>query len=340
MENIKKEFYVDLKNANDKNQMEDLRNKYFSKKGIVNGLLSKMKEVEDKKTYGEQVNELKKELFDSFNDKNDVFVLEELNEKLITSKIDVTIPTSDVKLGKVNILLQTKREIEMFFQNQGFEIAIGSEVESDYYNFESLNLDENHPARDMQDTFYLQDKLLLRTHTSNIQSRVLEKNINSQLKVICSGKVYRRDDDDATHSHQFMQMEGFCVVNKNSSATANLKDLKTILTMFVKEIFNNDKLQIRMRPSFFPFTEPSVEVDVTCSKCLGVGCSFCKQTGWIEILGAGIIDKSVLNHAGFDSTQFMGYAFGIGVERITLLKYNIDDIRNIYINDHRFIDQY
>ncbi len=222
----------------------------------------------------------------------------------------------------------------------GFEVALGYEVETDFHNFEALNLGIDHPARDMQDSFYINPQLLLRTHTSNIQSRVLSTNKNKELKIICPGKVYRRDDDDATHSHQFMQIEGLVVVKKDSDYTASLKDLKSILTLFVREIFESDELKIRLRPSYFPFTEPSVEVDVTCSQCLGDGCSFCKQTGWIEVLGAGITNPKVLSIAGYDEKEFTGYAFGIGVERIALLKHNISDIRLIYQNANQFIDQF
>ena len=340
MNKIKEQFEVEIKKIESKNDLIELKNKYFSKKGIIAELMQEMKNVENKKEYGEKVNNLKNELFELFEEKNKVFIEQELELKLKKDQVDVTLNTIDNKMITKNILIKTRQEIEDFFSKKGFEIVYGQEIETDHYNFEALNLDKNHPARDMQDTFYVEDDLVLRTHTSNIQSRVLEQYKNQELKIICSGKVYRRDEDDATHSHQFMQLEGFNVVRIDSPTTANLKDLKTILTEFVRYIFENDELTIRMRPSYFPFTEPSVEVDVTCSHCLGKGCSFCKKTGYIEILGAGIINKKVLEIAGFDSDQFVGYAFGIGIERICLLKYGIDDIRELYLNDHRFLEQF
>ena len=340
MDTIKQEFIQELNQVNDKKQLEALKNKYFSKKGIVTSLMNNINEVEDKKAYGKEVNDLKQELYALFNEKNEVFLNQELEEKLIKKQIDVSLEFNPTTSGSVNILLQTKRDIENFFISKGFELTSGSEIETDYYNFSALNLAEDHPARNMQDTFYINDELLLRTHTTNTESRLMEKFANQEMKFICSGKVYRRDDDDATHSHQFMQLEGFAVVDNSLGHHANMQDLKSLLEQFAKYIFNNDKLQVRLRPSYFPFTEPSFEVDVTCSKCLGEGCGFCKQTGWIEILGAGILDKSVLEVAGIDTNKFSGYAFGIGVERICLLKYQIDDIRQLYTNDYRFLDQF
>ena len=340
MNKIKENFKTEIKKVETRNELIEIKNKYFSKKGIITELMQEMKNVENKKEYGEKVNNLKTELFKLYEEKNNYFLEKELESKLIQDKIDVTLETPNNKTITKNILLKTRHEIESFFSKKGFEIAYGQEIETDHYNFEALNLDKNHPARDMQDTFYVNNDLVLRTHTSNIQSRILEKYKNQELKIICSGKVYRRDEDDATHSHQFMQLEGFNVVRIDSPTTANLKDLKTILTEFVRYIFENDELSIRMRPSYFPFTEPSVEVDVTCSHCLGKGCSFCKKTGYIEILGAGIINKKVLEIAGYNADEFVGYAFGIGIERICLLKYGIDDIRELYLNDHRFLEQF
>jgi phenylalanyl-tRNA synthetase alpha chain len=209
------------------------------------------------------------------------------------------------------------------------------EVETDNYNFEKLNLPKGHPARDMQDSFYITEEILLRTHTSPVQARTMEKHQGKgPVKIICPGKVYRRDNDDATHSHQFMQIEGL-VVDENIS----MSDLKGTLEVFVKKIFGQDR-EIRLRPSFFPFTEPSVEVDLSCKICNGVGCHVCKQTGWIEILGGGIVHPRVLEMSGFDSKKYTGFAFGIGVERIAMLKYGVDDIRHFYTNDIRFLKQF
>jgi phenylalanyl-tRNA synthetase alpha chain len=216
----------------------------------------------------------------------------------------------------------------------GYSVAEGPEVEFDSYNFELLNLPKGHPAREMQDSFYINPNLLLRTHTSPVQARTMEKDKPNPIKIICPGKVYRRDNDDATHSHQFMQLEGL-VVDK----TTNMADLKGTLSYLMKRMFG-DNLEIRFRPSFFPFTEPSVEVDVTCFKCGGKGCSMCKGGGWIELLGGGMVHPNVLKMNGYDPEVFQGFAFGIGVERIAMLRYGIDDIRNLYTNDPRFLKQF
>lgn len=338
--NIKKDFDNKIKDVFDEKSFIDLKVEFLGKKGHITECLKELKNVEDKKEAGQNIKEVKDYIENHLNEISREMEKAKKDEKLKSSAVDISIDGRKSNYGKQNILIKTQREIETIFQNMGFEVALGSEVETDYHNFEALNLGIDHPARDMQDSFYINPKLLLRTHTSNIQSRVLSSNKNKELKIICPGKVYRRDDDDATHSHQFMQIEGLVVVKKESDYTASLKDLKTILTLFVREIFGSDELKIRLRPSYFPFTEPSVEVDVTCSQCLGDGCSFCKQTGWIEVLGAGIINPKVLDLAGYDSEDFTGYAFGIGVERIALLKHNISDIRLIYQNANEFINQF
>jgi phenylalanyl-tRNA synthetase alpha chain len=217
----------------------------------------------------------------------------------------------------------------------GYTVAEGPEVEQDYYNFEALNLPKNHPARDMQDSFYVTEDILMRTHTSPVQVRTMEKMKGAApVKIICPGRVYRRDDDDATHSHVFTQIEGL-VIDRN----IKMSDLKGTLLQFVQEMFGKDT-QIRLRPSFFPFTEPSAEVDVTCCMCKGAGCRTCKQTGWLEILGSGMVHPRVLEMAGYDPQEFSGFAFGMGVERIAMLKYGVDDIRHFYTNDLRFLKQF
>ena len=216
----------------------------------------------------------------------------------------------------------------------GYNVAEGPEVEIDKYNFEMLNVPVGHPARDMQDSFYITEETLLRTQTSSVQVRTLLEAKGKPIKIVCPGRVYRRDDDDATHSHQFMQIEGL-VVDENIT----LSDLKGTLQKVMEKMFGSDR-KIRFRPSFFPFTEPSVEVDVSCFKCGGKGCPICKKSGWIEILGAGMVHPNVLEMAGYDSTKMRGFAFGIGVERVTMLRYGIDDIRNFYIDDVRFLNQF
>jgi len=329
-----------LKNVSDVESFSKVKVEYLGKKGLIANLMQEMRNVEDKKSYGQMVNVLKEAIEEKVKKVEDEINRIKMEEQLMKDAIDISLPSRKLEPGVQSILISTAREIEDIFLKMGFEIAIGQEVESDFHNFEALNLGEHHPARDMQDTFYIDPKTLLRTHTSNIQSRTLSKNKDKEFKIICPGKVYRRDDDDATHSHQFFQIDGLVVVNKESNHTASLQDLKTTLTIFANEIFGSDNLDIRLRPSFFPFTEPGVEVDVSCSICEGKGCGFCKHTGWIEVLGAGVIHKNVFKISGFDEEEYTGFAFGIGVERIALLKHSIEDIRNFYQNDLRFIKQF
>lgn len=337
---IKNQFEMDIKSVTSDKELGEIRNKYISKKGLVSNLMQEMKNADDKKAFGQEVNELKNFILEEIQKIQNKFDAENTEKLLKKGAIDVTLQRPTKMIGKQNILIKTAREIEDIFYGLGYEVVSGPEVETDYYNFDALNLGKNHPARDMQDTFFIDEKLLLRTHTSNTQSRFLSANVNKEIKILCPGKVYRRDDDDATHSHQFMQTEGLVVVRKENSEYANLKALKTTLTIFVRKMMEDDDIEVRMRSSFFPFTEPSVEVDVTCSQCHGDGCSMCKQTGWIEILGAGITHRNVLANAGYDADEFIGFAFGIGVDRIALLKHGIEDIRNIYTNDQRFLNQF
>jgi phenylalanyl-tRNA synthetase alpha chain len=256
-------------------------------------------------------------------------------EQLKLGKIDITLPSSLPRVGTLHPLTIVQTEIEQFFIAMGYLVEEGPEVELDYYNFERANIPQDHPARDMQDTFYINMEWLLRTHTTAIQTRTLEAYKGEvPIKVICPGKVYRKDDDDATHSHQFVQMEGLVVGEKIS-----LADLKGTLEKLAKHMFGDARV-IRFRPSYFQFTEPSVEVDVSCHICNGKGCSTCKQTGWIEILGAGMVHPNVLRMAGYDPEKVSGFAFGLGVERVALLKYGIDDIRQFYTNDLRFLSTF
>ena len=249
--------------------------------------------------------------------------------------IDVTLPGRHIEMGSKHPLTRTVEEIEDLFLGLGYEIVDGYEVEQDYYNFEALNLPKSHPARDMQDSFYITEETLMRTHTSPVQARTMEKcNGQGPVKIICPGKVYRRDSDDATHSHQFMQIEGL-VVDKS----IKMSGLKGTLELVAKRLFGAER-EIRLRPSYFPFTKPSVEVDVSCFKCKGQGCNVCKHTGWIEILGAGMVHPNVLEMAGLDSKEYSGFAFGVGADRIAMLKYGIEDIRHFYTNDVRFLDQF
>ena len=230
--------------------------------------------------------------------------------------------------------MQTSEELQELFLGMGYKIAEGPEVELDVFNFELLNVPKGHPARDMQDTFYISDNLLLRTQTSSVQARTLLASNGKPVKIVCPGKVFRRDDDDATHSHQFMQFEGL-VVDKNIT----MSDLKGTLLLVAKKMFGEDRV-IRLRPSYFPFTEPSVEVDVSCFKCGGKGCSLCKNSGWIEVLGSGMVHPNVLRDCGYDPEVYRGFAFGIGIERVTMFRHGIDDIRHFYTNDARFLKQF
>ncbi len=248
----------------------------------------------------------------------------------------MTLPGNQDQRGVSHVIVQMMDDLEDFFMGMGYQVVSGPEVEEDHYNFEMMNIPANHPARDMQDTFYINNELLMRTHTSPVQARTLEKHDFSQgpLKMISPGRVYRRDTDDATHSHQFHQLEGL-VVDKHIT----MADLKGTLLALSKHVFGQDR-EIRLRPSYFPFTEPSVEVDVTCFRCGGKGCAVCKYTGWIEVLGAGMVHPNVLRNAGVDTDVYGGFAFGLGPDRFAMLKYGIDDIRSFYQNDLRFLNQF
>lgn len=312
----------------------EVRNTYLSKKGLVSALMGQLKELDDqqKKAFGQQVNIAKETLENALKTKQEQLEADALAIKLATESIDITLPATNFPAGNLHPLTLVQQEIEDLFIGLGYQVVEGPEVELDYYNFEKANIPKDHPARDMQDTFYVDVNSLLRTHTTAIQTRALEAHApHVPLKVICPGKVYRKDDDDATHSHQFVQMEGL-VVGENVS----MAQLKGTLLTLAQAMFGPDR-KIRLRPSYFQFTEPSAEVDVSCHVCNGAGCSVCKGTGWIEILGSGMVHPDVLAMAGYDPDKVSGFAFGCGVERIAMLKYGIDDIRHFYSNDMRFL---
>lgn len=314
--------------------LQQIRNTYLSKKGIISSLMGEMRNLpnEEKPAFGAQVNKLKQEVETLIAETEIKLQEKALAFKLQSEVIDLTLPATNFKVGTQHPLTLVQRNIEEFFISMGYKVEEGPEVEKDYYNFERANIPQDHPARDMQDTFYINMDYLLRTHTTAIQTRTLEAYAGEiPVKVICPGKVYRKDDDDATHSHQFVQMEGLVVGNKISMA-----DLKGTLSALAKHLFGESRV-IRFRPSYFQFTEPSVEVDVSCHICDGKGCPTCKGTGWIEILGAGTVHPNVLKMAGFDPEKVSGFAFGIGVERVAMLKYGVDDIRQFYRNDLRFL---
>ena len=319
-------------------ELNELKVTYLSKKGPVNELSSKMRDLsnEEKKEFGRILNDFKMEVNSLFDEKRDLISKRELEEKLESERIDITLPSTKLSVGNIHPLMRTVEEIESIFMSMGYDVVEGPEVEEDLYNFEKLNLPKNHPARDAQDTFYITEgEIMLRTQTSDVQARTMDANKEkSPIRMICPGKVYRRDDDDATHSHQFMQLEAL-VVDKDISVA----NLKGTLESVVKKLFGEDR-EIRLRPSFFPFTEPSFEVDVTCFKCGGKGCSICKDTGWIEVLGSGEVHPNVLRNCGYDPEVYTGFAIGMGIERITMLKYGITDIRNFYTNDLRFLKDF
>lgn len=337
MAEIKQQALVDINEAQNEKALQDVKVKYLGKKGSVTGLMKHMKDLpnEEKPAYGQQVNEVRQTIEKEIQARHELLGNEQLEQQLKEEKIDVTLPSRKIAIGAKHPLTRTIEEIEDLFLGLGYEIVDGFEVEQDYYNFEALNLPKSHPARDMQDSFYITDEILMRTHTSPVQARTMEKrNGECPVKILCPGKVYRRDSDDATHSHQFTQIEGL-VVDEN----IKMSDLKGTLELLAKQLFGEDR-EIRLRPSYFPFTEPSVEVDVSCFKCKGEGCNVCKHTGWIEILGAGMVHPNVLEMAGFDSNKYTGFAFGMGPDRIAMLKYGIEDIRHFYTNDVRFLSQF
>jgi phenylalanyl-tRNA synthetase alpha chain len=336
LEALRDEALRELQTAHDPQQLNDLRVKYLGKKGALTEILRGMGSLsaEERPVIGQVGNEVRAAIEEVIDAKQQQFQQRETEQRLQAETIDVTLPGKRLPSGAVHPLNKVAQEIEDAFIGMGYTIAEGPEVETDYYNFEALNLPKNHPARDMQDSFYITDDILMRTHTSPVQVRTMKAMNGKPIKVICPGKVYRRDDDDATHSFQFNQIEGL-VIDRN----IRMSDLKGTLLQFVQQMYGK-QTQIRLRPSFFPFTEPSAEVDVSCVQCGGHGCRMCKGTGWLEILGCGMVHPRVLEMGGYDPEQFSGFAFGMGVERIALLKYDIDDIRNFYTNDLRFLNQF
>lgn len=327
-----------LTEIKDEKALNNLRVSVLGKKGQLTDILKGMKDLtnEERPKIGALANELRDEITSLLEDKKAVIEAAIIAQKLDNETLDVTLPGTKVAKGNRHILTQTTEEIEDIFLGMGYQIVDGYEVETDYYNFERMNLPKDHPARDMQDTFYITPEILLRTHTSPVQARTMDAHDFSTgpLKMISPGRVYRRDTDDATHSHQFHQIEGL-VIDENIA----MSDLKGTLDLLVKKMFGADR-KIRLRPSYFPFTEPSVEADISCFKCGGKGCNVCKSTGWIEVLGAGMVHPNVLEMAGIDSKKYSGFAFGLGQERIAMLRYGINDIRGFYLGDARLSEQF
>lgn len=324
-----------IKNAADEAQIEEIRVKYLGKKGELTAILKQMGSLspEERPKMGQLVNEAKQELENLISEKKQDLKAKATEQKLKEETIDITMPAKELKSGKLHPLNTVLDDMINIFQSMGFDVVDGPEVETDHYNFECLNVPADHPARDMQDTFYLAENLLLRTQTSAAQIRTMETR-KPPIRVICPGRVFRADEVDATHSPVFHQIEGL-VVDKG----VTMCDLKGVLEQFAHEIYGSDT-KVKFRPSFFPFTEPSVEVDVTCSECGGKGCRVCKGSGWIEILGAGMVHPNVLRSCGIDPEEYSGFAFGIGLDRLTTTRYKISDIRLLFENDKRFLDQF
>jgi phenylalanyl-tRNA synthetase alpha chain len=337
VEELKSKALAEIAAAKTLDELTRVRNIYLAKKSELSSLMGLMKDVpvEERASFGKAVNEARNAITESFSAKNAALESAELNAKLQKEEIDITLPGVSQAAAPINPYYIIVDEMVDIFANMGFEVVEGRDVETDHFNFELLNVPKDHPARDMQDTFYIDDSLLLRTQTSAAQAHtMLEKGGKEPIRMICPGKCYRRDDDDMTHSHEFGQIEGL-VVDKGIS----LADLKGTLELFVKKMFG-EKREIRLRSSYFPFTEPSVEVDVSCANCGGKGCSMCKGTGWIEILGAGEVHPHVLEMCGYDPKVYSGFAFGVGIERVAILRYGIDDIRRFYQNDVRFLKSF
>jgi len=333
LEQILKELENEIKVVKDLNELNNIKVKYLGKKGSISVLSSNMSSmsIEEKKIFGSALNTLKNSANALIDNKKVELETMLLNEKLEKERIDVSLPATKISVGAPNILEHLVEEVEELLMSMGYDVVDGPEIEEDRFNFEMLNIPKGHPARDAQDTFYIEDeKILLRSQTSPVQARMMLKgNGNTPIRMICPGKTYRRDDDDATHSHQFMQIEGL-VVDKDIS----LSDLKGTFDVIAKKLFGED-CKTRFRPSYYQFTEPSVETDISCFVCKGEGCSLCKNTGWITVSGAGMVHPNVLRNCGYDPDIWSGFAFGFGAERLAMLKYGINDIRAFYQTDLR-----
>ncbi len=336
IENLAKQARESLEKVANMQSLNDLKIKYLGKKSELSNLLKEMANLssEERPVIGALANKVRKEIEEKIAKKEEELAREELAKKLEKERIDVTLPSTKIKRGSKHPVTRVIEEIEDLFVSMGYTVESGPELETDRFCFELLNLPQGHPARDMQDSFYITDEYLLRTQTSAVQARTMLANEEkTPIRMICPGKTYRREDD-ATHSHQFTQAEGL-VIDENIT----LADLKGTLEIFAKKIIGENS-KLRFRPSYFPFTEPSYEVDVSCFKCGGKGCNLCKQTGWIEVLGSGMVHPNVLRMCGYDPEKYSGFAFGLGLERIAMFKYGIPDMRYLYQNDVRFLSQF
>ena len=332
---IQENARTEILKAGGLDSLSDIRVSYLGKKGILTSVMKSMKDVmpEERPTVGKWVNDARKEIETLMEETKSALEEAALQKKLAEERIDVTMPAKKIRIGHRHPNTLVRDEVERIFIGMGYEVVEGPEIEYDEYNFTKLNIPKNHPAKDEQDTFYITDDILLRTQTSPVQARIMEQG-KLPIRMIAPGRVFRSDEVDATHSPSFYQIEGL-VIDKHIT----MADLKGTLDIFAKELFGPDT-KTKFRPHHFPFTEPSAEVDVSCFKCGGKGCRFCKGSGWIEILGCGMVHPHVLEMCGLDPEEYGGFAFGVGLERITLLKYEIDDMRLLYENDVRFIDQF
>ncbi len=335
LQKIKEQTMQQIEKSADLKSLDEIRVAILGKKGELTSLLKGMKDLtpEEKPVFGQMVNDARKAIEEELEAKKSAFEAKMLELRLKEEVIDVTLPAKKVKRGHRHPNTIAQEEVERIFIGMGYEVVEGPEIETDYYNFEALNIPANHPAKDEQDTFYITKDIVLRTQTSPVQARVMEQG-KLPIRIISPGRVFRSDEVDATHSPSFHQIEGL-VIDKNIT----MADLKGTLEVFAKELFGEDT-RTKFRPHHFPFTEPSAEMDVSCFKCGGKGCRFCKNEGWIEILGCGMVHPHVLSMCGIDPEEYTGFAFGVGLERIALLKYEIDDMRLLYENDERFLAQF
>ena len=339
IDELRQEIENIFDNVDNMKKLNELKVEYLGKKGKITELNSVIKTMpnDEKKSFGMKVNEVKNLFNSKYEEKRNIFEEEEVNKRLESEKIDVTLPSIKIRRGSKHPMSLTIERIEDLFVSMGYDVVSGPELESDEYCFERLNLPKGHPARDMQDSFYITNDYLLRTQTSSMQARyMVESGGNKPIRIIVPGKTYRREDD-ATHAPQFSQIEGLVIDKKENNIS--LADLKGTLEIFVKEMLG-DNLELRFRPSYFPFTEPSYEVDVTCFKCHGKGCNLCSHTGWIEVFAAGMVHPNVSRMNGYDPEVWGGFAFGPGWDRITMFRYGIPDIRLMYQNDVRFLREF
>lgn len=334
IEDLKQTFLDELKSAGNLADLSNLRVKYLGKKGIITSHVKSLSTISpsERPLFGKKINEIKQFIEQECDTKESFLKNDELKTKLLSEAVDITLPGKFIPPGREHPLNKTLAEIVDIFIRMGFSVEEGPEVELDWYNFEALNIPRDHPARDMQDTFYINEDVVLRTHTSPVQVRVMEKK-KPPLRFIAPGKVYRCDAD-ISHTPMFHQVEGLMV-----DTDITFSNLKGVLITFLRHMFGSD-LPVRFRPSFFPFTEPSAEVDMGCILCGGTGCRICKGSGWLEILGAGMVNPKVFEKVGYDTEEYSGFAFGMGIERIAMLKYSIDDIRLFFENDMRFLRQF